>query len=146
MESISIIIGIASLSLAIWSLVQAKKSFKQSNENAEGLVELFSQSQGHLQDIASLTIRYQVIKNHLRDKNNNEKYKQDFLDLCRDEFDAHKKGVISKEMLTICIDTACKIVKKDPSFLIVWKKHAQNYEQDFISFFDNEVFRKVGII
>jgi len=37
-------------------------------------------------------------------------------------------------------------VKKDPSFLTVWKKHAQYYNQDFVSFFDNEVFRKVGLI
>ena len=65
---LGIIIGIASLTLAIWSLVQAKKSSKQSKENAEGLAELFSQNQGRLLDIASLTIRYKVIKDHLRDK------------------------------------------------------------------------------
>jgi len=146
MEIISIILGVISLVLAVWSIVRANKSSKQSDENAKAIHGIISQSKDHLLDVSSLFTRYQIIKNHLHDRNNKETYQQDFLDLCKDEFIAYQQGLISQEMLNMFVDTACRIVKKDPSFLTVWKKHAQYYDQDFVSFFDNEVFRKVGLI
>ncbi len=146
MEIVSIILGATSLALAVWSMVRANKSSKQSDENAKAIQEIISQSKDQLQDVSSFFTRFQIIKSHLNDRNNKEKYQQEFLDLCKDEFIAKQQGMISQEMLNMFVDTACGIVKKDPSFLTVWKKHAQYYDQDFVSFFDNKVFRTVGLI
>jgi hypothetical protein len=146
MEIVSIILGATSLALAVWSMVRANKSSKQSDENAKAIQGIISQSKDQLQDVSSFFTRFQIIKSHLNDRNNKEKYQQEFLDLCKDEFIAKQQGMISQEMLNMFVDTACGIVKKDPSFLTVWKKHAQYYDQDFVSFFDNKVFRTVGLI
>lgn len=141
---IIIIISVISMILAIMSFVQAKISSKQSNENAERIAQIAIQ-QIHSQVYDDFCTRYQEISVHLHDENKS-KYQESHLDLFRDEFIANKQGKLSKEKWNFFIERMCFYVKQDPSYMTVWKNHAQVYEQDFVSFFDNEVFRKVGLI
>jgi len=141
---ILIIISVISMILAIMSFVQAMKSSKQSNENAKKIAQIAIQ-QIHSQVYDDFCTRYQDISVHLHDKNKRE-YQEAYLDLFKDVFFANKQGKLPKEEWTIFIERMCFDVKQDPSYMTVWKNHAQVYEQDFVSFFDNEILRKVGLI
>lgn len=145
MEDITIIISVITIILACLSLYQAIRSSKQSNENADRIAQISIQ-QIQSQAFSDFSSRYQEICKNLQNDAIKKWYQQRYLDLCRDEFVSNKLGNLPKEVWEMFVERMRLTVKQDPSFSTVWKGYAQAFEQDFVFFFDNEVWRKVGII
>lgn len=138
MDVVSIVIGGASLALAIWSLVLSKKGIKKSDENAKKQIQS--------QAFSDFSSRYLEISKNLQNATVKKWYQQRYLDLCRDEFVSNKQGNLPKEVWDMFVERMRLTVKQDTSFLTIWKNYAQTFNQDFVTFFDNEVFRKIGLI
>lgn len=145
MAIITITISIVSVILAGLSLKQAKKSSKQSNENAERIAQISIQ-QIQSQTFSDFSSRYQEICKNLQNDDNKIWYQQKYLDLCRDEFVSNKQGNLTKEAWEMFVERMRLTVKQNPSFSTVWKSYAQAFDQDFVTFFNNEIFRKTGLL
>lgn len=59
---------------------------------------------------------------------------------------SNKQGNLPKEVWEMFVERMRLTVKQDPSFSTIWKSYAQAFNQDFAAFFDNEIFRKTGLL
>lgn len=148
METFTIISTIATAIMAVvavWSLIRTFKIEKMNHKIAEDQQKL---SLRQLQSSVFLDIsgRYKEVTKGLQDGANKRWYQQCFFDLCRDAFVQNKQGNLPKEVWDDFVQNWILTIKSDNSFLTVWKSYAQIYDQNFVTFFDNEIFRKAGLI
>lgn len=131
--------------VAVWSLIRTFKIERMNRKNAEYQQNL---SLRQLQSFVFFDIdsRYQEVTKGLQDEANKRWYQQRFFDLCRDVFVLNKQGNMPKEAWDGYVEKWRHIIVNDRSFLTVWKSYAQIYDQDFVTFFDNEVFREARLI
>jgi hypothetical protein len=59
---------------------------------------------------------------------------------------SNKQGNLPKEVWEMFVERMRLTVKQDPSFSTIWKSYAQAFNQYFAAFFDNEIFRKTGLL
>lgn len=149
METFTIISTIATAIMAVvavWSLIRTFKIEKMNHKIAEDQQKL---SLRQLQSSVFFDIgsRYQELTKGLQDEANKRWYQQRFFDLCRDAFVQNKQGNLPREVWDDFVQKWILTIKSDRSFLTVWKSYAQIYDDhNFVTFFDNEIFRKTGLI
>ena len=141
---ISIILAAITTVVAVWSLVLSYKNKKANQKNAEEQQKL---SLRQIQSSAFMDIssKYQDIMKGLQDESSKRWYQQRFFDLCRDTFVLNKQGDLPKEVWDSFVEKWIHTIQSDISFHTVWKSYAQIYDHSFVTFFDNEVFRKAGL-
>lgn len=135
---IQVAVNVVTAGIAVYSLVSSKKNEKENRKIAEKQMQSLA--------FTDFSSRYQEILPHLRDDASKKWYQQNYFNLCRDEFVSYKQGNLPKEVWDGFVERMRFTVKNNPSFLTVWKGYAQIYNQDFVSFYDNEIFRKVGLL